>query len=486
MHKVSILKSYKSTITAVKYPLIVFSIAISLRSITEILALPYPIGYDVINYYLPSLVNFDNHWTSASNQLPLYLLLLHTITSVLQIHPRIVISASVVLIFGLFSLVIYSIARNIFHLNSFQSIFVSIFVIFQVSLLRTSWDLHKDMLGLTITLFCLSCASRFPNISKRIMFAILPLSIISVLSDRMIGFLLSSVLIIYSLITRERQIAIIAIATSIIFVAALIANFEIIRNNIIIGNVENETIQQPYTALNLVILFLLMSGILVPTGIIGVMKSRNIILKIPLIISLLGSFSWVVFPNTSAFLPDRWIIIFSIFLSIFSGYGFVTLIENKQIMISNKKLRNYLVVLIPFIFLGSVFATSPNNSYLNMYGAFHAYIGHYGPLTMQYNSISLPESESLLSLIEWMNDNVSSQIVLIGSKHVRGWMELELDNRTFLYSDDITELLKSNKYNEFYLLSRNSESFQLQNFSSNLSFNNSDFSLYHLKRVGVE
>jgi hypothetical protein len=155
-------------------------------------------------------------------------------------------------------------------------------------------------------------------------------------------------------------------------------------------------------------------------------------------------------------------------------------------MISTKKLGNYLVVLIPFIFLGSVFATSPNNSYLNMYGAFAVYIGHYGPLTMQYNSISLPESESLLSLIEWMNDNASSQIVLMGSKHVRGWMELELNNRTFLYSDDIRDLLKSNRYNEFYLLNRNSESFQLQNFSSNLSFNNSDFSLYHLKRVEVE
>lgn len=131
MHKVSILKSYKSTISAVKYPLIVFSISILLRSITEILALPYPIGYDVINYYLPSLVNFDNHWTSASNQFPLYLLLLHTITSILQIHPRIVISASVVLIFGLFSLVIYSIARNIFHLSNFQSIFYPYLLFFK-------------------------------------------------------------------------------------------------------------------------------------------------------------------------------------------------------------------------------------------------------------------------------------------------------------------------------------------------------------------
>ena len=114
------------------------------------------------------------------------------------------------------------------------------------------------------------------------------------------------------------MIAIIAIATSIIFVVGpdQLA-FEIIRNNIMMGSVENETIQQPYTALNLVFCSYVMSGILLPTGVIGVMKSRNIILKIPLIISLVGSFSWVVFPNTSAFLPDRWIIIFSIFFQYF-------------------------------------------------------------------------------------------------------------------------------------------------------------------------
>ena len=140
-----------------KYPyLIIFSIAVILKLVPEILAFPYPIGYDVINYYLPILTNFDDHWTSVSNQFPLYILLLHAITSIFHIDPRIVITASAVLIFGSFSLVIHSIARNIFHLSNYQSIFLSLFVIFQVSVLRTSWDLHKDMLALTITLYCLS------------------------------------------------------------------------------------------------------------------------------------------------------------------------------------------------------------------------------------------------------------------------------------------------------------------------------------------
>jgi len=42
--------------------IIVFSISIFLRLIPEILASPYPIGYDVINYYMPIMKNFDHYW----------------------------------------------------------------------------------------------------------------------------------------------------------------------------------------------------------------------------------------------------------------------------------------------------------------------------------------------------------------------------------------------------------------------------------------
>jgi hypothetical protein len=141
------------------------------------------------------------------------------------------------------------------------------------------------------------------------------------------------------------------------------------------------------------------------------------------------------------------------------------------------------VILIPFIFLGAVFATSPNNSYLNIYNVFHAYIGKYGPLTMQYNSISLPESTSLLSLIDWINNNTPVGSLIMGSKHLRGWMELELENRTFLFSDNNAGLLHSNKYSELYLLESNLVTEKLQNYSQVLSYNNTDFSLYHLKRI---
>jgi hypothetical protein len=108
---------------------------------------------------------------------------------------------------------------------------------------------------------------------------------------------------------------------------------------------------------------------------------------------------------------------------------------------------------------------------------------YYDPMTMQYNSISIPESESLVSLIDWFNHNTPPGSLLAGSKHLRGWMELDLKNRTFLFSDNITNILRSNKYAEFYLLDSNLVTQHMQNYSSALSYNNTNYSLYHLKRI---
>ncbi len=486
MNKVSKLQIKNIITNNKKYPyLIVFSIAVILRLVPELMAFPYPIGYDVINYYLPVMKNFDGYWPTISNQFLLYVSLLSAISEVFRVDPRLVISTSIVLVFGLFSLVIFSIGRNRLRLNNLQSIFLSIFLMFQLAVLRTSCDLHKDMLALTLTFFCLLYISKIPNVSKKMIAVIASLSILSALADRMIGLLLSLTLIVCSFVKRDRRLAIVVIFVVLIYGLSLQANYDNIGSNLKMG--ANNTINKIYNPVNLIVLFLVMNAILLPSGIIGFIKSRLIIFKIPLLISLIGSFTWIVFPNTSAFLPDRWIVIFSIFLSLFSGYGFITLIENKHIAISKKKLNNYLIILIPFIFLGTAFAASPNNSYLNIYGAFHQFISPYGPLTMQYNSISLPESRSLLSVIDWINNNTNTPegSVIMGSKHLRGWMELELKERTFLFADNNTRLLDSNKYNELYLLEINSRQATgiPENYLQTVSYNNTDFSLYHLKRI---
>ena len=487
MNKVSKIQIANIITNRKKYPyLIVFSVAFVLRLVPEVLSFPYPVGYDVINYYLPVIKNFEHYWPTISNQFPFYVSLLYAISEVLHAEPQLVISSSIVLIFGLFSLVIFSIGRNLLRLDNLQSIFLSIFVIFQLGVLRTSWDLHKDMFALTLTFLSLLFISKLPKLSKNLIPITAALNIVTVLADRMIGLLLSVTLIGSSILTRDRGLAMIAVIVIVIYAISLQANHENIEYNLKMVGSNNST-NEIYTPINLIVLFLVMNAILLPSGIVGFIKSRLIIFKIPLLISVIGSFTWIIFPNSSAFLPDRWIVIFSIFLSLFSGYGFISLIENRRISISSRKLNNYLIVVLPFIFLGSAFAVSPNNSYFNIYGAFHQFIGPYGPLTMQYNSISVPESRSLLSVIDWINNDTNTPIgsVIMGSKHLRGWMDLELKERTFLFADNNSKLLDSDKYTELYLLelkSRQSTKIP-ENYLQELSYNKTDFSIFKLKLI---
>jgi len=487
MNKVSKIQIANIITNSKKYPyLIVFSVAIVLRLVPEILAFPYPVGYDVINYYLPVIKNFEQYWSTISNQFPFYVSLLYGISEVFRAEPQLVISSSIVLVFGLFSIAIFSIGRNLLRLDNLQSIFLSIFVIFQLGVLRTSWDLHKDMFALALTFFSLLFISKIPKLSKNLIAVTATLNIVTVLADRMIGLLLSVTLIGSFILTRDRGLAMIAVIVIVIYALSLQANHDNIEYNLKMVGPNNST-NEIYNSTNLIVLFLVMNAILLPSGIVGFIKSKLIIFKIPLLISVIGSFTWIIFPNTSAFLPDRWIVIFSIFLSLFSGYGFISLIENRRISISSRKLNNYLIVLLPFIFLGSAFAVSPNNSYFNIYGVFHQFIGPYGPLTMQYNSISVPESRSLLSVIDWINNdtNTPEGSVIMGSKHLRGWMELELKERTFLFADNNSKLLDSDKYSELYLLelkSRQSTKIP-ENYLQELSYNKTDFSIFKLKLI---
>jgi hypothetical protein len=64
----------------------VFACSIIIRAIPELEAYPYPVGYDVINYYIPVLTNFSAHWDTIQSQFPLYVILLHFVNMARDHH----------------------------------------------------------------------------------------------------------------------------------------------------------------------------------------------------------------------------------------------------------------------------------------------------------------------------------------------------------------------------------------------------------------
>ena len=417
--------------------LFVFLIGCLIRIIPEITAYPYPIGYDIINYYIPlaSEIEFDS-LNDQFNIFP-YLLYILKISTFLDPHNLMIVLSST--IYGLFSLSIYLLLQG---LNIKPALFMTIFILFQISTLRTTWDLQKDILALSFTflIFYLIIKDRNSHMYKKkiIHFGlIISLVIITIFTDTMTSILLIISLSIYFSIKKDRKYII--FLTIIIMTISFLVLFDDINKNPFSRNInkiftENIRANLSYTPLNLGILFIMINILLFPFFIYGIKSLHELLLYIPLSLTLVGSFTWLVLPYSSILLPDRWIITSGIFISIFSSYGLVKLFSYKSENKPNYKIL--LPLLSLYIFIGLFYMTLPNDSAFPLYGIFSYYTQKFVPTTMQFNSIDIVDNRDLSIAIDWLNNNTNSKSIIYGDPHLRGWMKILLkDQRTFKYND---------------------------------------------------
>src|SRR5207249_10176805 len=97
--------------------------------------------------------------------------------------------------FGGFSISIFLIARRLFKVDIGYAVFVTVFVIFQLAVLRTTWDLHRDVFALTITFFAIllihkdSESKKTMRLDWKVVLLTTILCVLIVSTDRMIGLL---------------------------------------------------------------------------------------------------------------------------------------------------------------------------------------------------------------------------------------------------------------------------------------------------------
>ena len=287
----------------------------------------------------------------------------------------------------------------------------------------------------------------------------------------MIGGLFSLSLLIYAVKSNCRIALVSSIIAFSIFIIAVFTGSNLWDNVINFSFIEHQavtvrhsgTIPNSYNGFNLLISFIIVNGLLVPTSLLGLRyQGNNKILKIALLITLFGSFSWILFPNNEALVANRWIILTGIFLSIFGGYGFIIL--SKRIRARNLK-TGYSVLLIAIAIFGIIgigYIALPYGSPFILYDIVRGYVGSFEPVSMQFNSVDIKENPKLLSAIDWINKNTRPNATIIGASHLRGWMELELENdRTFRFfntNDGLVNFLRNSKSQNTYIFALKGES----------------------------
>jgi hypothetical protein len=282
--------------------------------------------------------------------------------------------------------------------------------------------------------------------------------ILIVTTARIVGSLFVMSLLIYVAISRTRVVILCATVAASFFAAELYLSHNILDSPLLGSlNVDNSQVDlSTYNPKNLMYLFIVVDGLLIPTGILGFRKvGDSTLIKIPLLICCAASFSWLILPFDNSLVADRWIILLGIFLSIFAAYGLYVLVLKLKprqgfhiLKLPHdvaKPLTSTLIVVILgiFIMMGISYEIVPNaqSPYTLWYGLAQTYVGHFVPFSMQFNSVQASDTTKLTTAIAWINKNTPQKSIVLGEKHWRGFMEMYLqDNRTFQFSEDLSIL----------------------------------------------
>ena len=410
------------------------AVAIGLRLAGELLAYPHPIGYDAVNYYIPTVNNLDDQWQFVSDDFPLYLLILYSVSFATGLSAQPVVIGAAVAIFGLFAFSVFNLGRTVFRLSNWESLFIASFVIVQLAVLRTAWDLHRDMLALSTMLVIFGLLSAWKkSVPRFILLAALCCLAISL--DRMVGLLLAFSLGAGAVIRRNRELAVLAAISSVLFVILLGPELMNDSNLEPSGSTPDLALSQ-VSPVDYLVLFVVLNGIIAIPAILGFIKARNALLGVPLILSGIGAFAWLLVPNPSYFVPERWTILFGIFASIFAGYFIIKVLgcrTNRDIMAS--------LIIAGFAILGLGYVVMPYDDPFFLFAATKPYIEDFMPVTMQFNSLDVEDNDKLLETIENINRSTEKDALIVGAKHWRGFMALYLeDERLYKFSDNPYEL----------------------------------------------
>jgi hypothetical protein len=420
----------------IKSLLFFFVLGCFIRIIPDLIAYPYPIGYDIINYYIPLADKLNTTFQNDSFQF--YPYLLYTFKSFLPLNPQGLMLSLSSITYGLFSLSIYLLLKG---LNLKPALFMTVFILFQISALRTTWDLQKDILALSFTFLIIYLIledrkAYFFNIRIIHFGIIISLVILTFLTDNMIAFLLIISLLIYFAIKKDIKY-IISLTIIIISIISFLVVVDNTKNDSLINSINhiltgNIKANENYTPLNLGILFIMMNIISLPLFIYGLKYLHELLLYIPLSMALLGSFTWIVLPYSAILLPDRWIIISGIFMSIFSSYGLIRLFSNYK---DKPNYKILLPIMSFYIIIGLFYMILPYEYAFPIYGIFTEYTHFFVPSTMQFNSIDIVDNRDLSIAIDWLNNHTNPKSIIYGDSYLSGWMKMLLkDKRIFQYN----------------------------------------------------
>jgi hypothetical protein len=393
-----------------------FFVPLAIRSIPEILAWPYPIGFDTLAYI--HIISSNQVFLSGPFGFVKFQLFysLATLLNWLIANPVVVADVLGPLLMGLVAFMMYAYAHHALKWSGFKSFIVAIFVGTYFVSLRNSWDLYVQSLALVFLLAALLVIKTSIS-NKRYVYAFV-FVILTVLSHDLVAVILFFVLgleAVRFLLKKQRSdFAFLSIMFCFAAVLVLFTHYSS-QEGVVFPLVSNATAPSADLAFYIGGFLVYCYIFVLPLVILGFASLKDLVLRCWTFLCIGVTFVIIVFPSLPLYVFDRWglLLVYPLMFFAVNGlYKLWTLFSRHRNKIVRLVPKIFAIVYLVFLLYLSGFylVATPENqiSYFSKDNNYLAFI----PSGMNQNVLPISDNPSLVECFEWINDRGDSLVLM--------------------------------------------------------------------------
>jgi hypothetical protein len=401
-----------------KHPFVfVFLLAFVLRIVPELIVGEYPVGYETIAYYAPSMFGFRGQgladvFSGSLGSGPVFYSLMWVVEQVSGASPFLVLKVSGAVLFGLLGVSFLLFVRRGLGLDWKFGLLAAVLVVFQIAALRESWDRFRTVLALVFLFLALVVLlSRFRY--KTVLFG--GLGVLTVLSREYVGVVLFAAVIGFVLFEKKDRLKSVLGLTPAVVVFFLVFGRSVGLYSYYANGAFPAGPVAGYAGVvvDVFAIFLVCYVLLLPFVVKGFFRSP--VLDGMLIWLLVGSFSAVLLPFFAVPGYQRWLVLLVFPFSVYAVKGF----ERLRFTVKGGFWKLCGVLLV-FVVAGAGYCS----------GAF-SYVWVFGnswvPVNMVQSSIEWGQVDDVKSVVGWFGANAAVNSSLLVEERFLGWVQIYLD-----------------------------------------------------------
>jgi hypothetical protein len=450
-------------IRSYRFALAAFLVPVFIRSIPEILVGPYPIGWDTIAFYVPNTLDWaagKADFTTILGTAPLMYMISVPVYILTRVNPVWIFKIMGPILYGGMIWALFRFLKTGLKWPDKQALGGALLTSLYFVTLRISWDLYRNMLGLTFILLSLPLIENMKGPRKQALLSIL--IVLAVASDQLTG-VIALVLVgarALSGLTKNRQeeflrMTKVALPGTVLFLATAYAG-------LIVPGIGLVSQQSPVPTINSASLSLGFLGYaylaLVPLILIGLRRVPNVELR-----------TWSLFCVAivaTAILPFfgpivasyRWTLLLDIPVCIFAAAGLYKLVESVHPRIGRTRDLGRLIfpaVVMALMISATLYIALPAQQAMVYYTAYPEQL----PTSMVQDTIPMSDLGNLRSLLESAAARINPSTVLITHQAIYGWARAYLPTLNdhlvnYRYSNPLTgvAIAKSAGYSSILMI----------------------------------